>query len=186
MQDGQATRLETASVIFFPFQKVGSSEKLVSPTARLMRGWFPPTVNPEGIASSSPGLRGTSYPGKSCKPRLNPNGVVAALDTLGHNSDGVGSHWRGVPATQEEHHRRSYSQELRLLLCSIHPCSLPRRLPRVNPAPDIAGSGRPPDSVGSEASVISDAFPRLTRTRRREGAPAGRAALDVGRPPVSS
>src|SRR6266567_8536425 len=50
-----------------------------------------------GIASSSPGLRGTSYPGKSCKPRLNPNGVVAALDTLGHNSDGVGSHWRGVP-----------------------------------------------------------------------------------------
>ena len=62
-----------------------------------MRGWFPPTVNPEGIASSSPGLRGTGYPGKSCKPRLNPNGVVAALDTLGHNSDGVGSHWRGVP-----------------------------------------------------------------------------------------
>src|SRR6266567_9433350 len=50
-----------------------------------------------GIASSSPGLRGTSYPGKSCKPRLNPNGVVAALDTLGHNSDGVGSHWHGVP-----------------------------------------------------------------------------------------
>src|SRR5438874_12640195 len=97
MQDGQATRLETASVIFFPFQKVGSSEKLVSPTARLMRGWFPPTVNPEGIASSSPGLRGTSYPGKSCKPPLNPNGVVAALDTLGHNSDGVGSHCRGVP-----------------------------------------------------------------------------------------
>ena len=38
-----------------------------------------------------------SYPGISCKPRLNPNGVVAALDTLGHNSDGVGSHWRGVP-----------------------------------------------------------------------------------------
>src|SRR5439155_26567922 len=62
-----------------------------------MRGWFPPTVNPEGIASSSPGLRGTSYPGKSCKPPLNPNGVVAALDTLGHNSDGVGSHCRGVP-----------------------------------------------------------------------------------------
>ena len=28
--------------------------------------------------------------------------------------------------------------------------------------------------------------PRLTRTRRREGAPAGRAALDVGGPPVSS
>src|SRR5258708_2522967 len=57
-----------------------------SPKARLMRGSFPPTVNPEGIASSSPGLRGTSYPGKSCKPSHNPNGVVAALDTLGHNS----------------------------------------------------------------------------------------------------
>src|SRR6266446_2938823 len=66
----------------------GSSEKLVSPTARLMRGWFPPTVNPEGIVSSSPGLRGTSYPGKSCKPRLNPNGVVAALDTLGRTFRG--------------------------------------------------------------------------------------------------
>ena len=56
------------------FRQFGSSEKLVSPTPRLMRGWFPPTVNPEGIASSSPGLRATSYPGKSCKPRLNPNG----------------------------------------------------------------------------------------------------------------
>src|SRR5207247_6900162 len=100
-------------------------------------------------------------------------GVVAALDTLGHNSDGVGSHWRGVPATQEEHHRRSDSQELRLLLCSIHSCSLPRGLPCANPAPDIAGSGSAPDSVGSEASVISASFPRLTRT-----------AVDVGRPPV--
>src|SRR6266436_2156797 len=67
---------------------LGSSEKLVSPTARLMRGWFPLTVNPDGIASSSPGLRGTSYPGKSCKPRLNPNGVVAALDTLGRTFRG--------------------------------------------------------------------------------------------------
>ncbi len=80
----------------------GSSGKLVSPTARLTKGWFPPTVNPEEIASSSPGLRPRSfrqpfainttqmltvrhrridtpaqkergsYPGKSCKPRLNP------------------------------------------------------------------------------------------------------------------
>ncbi len=38
---------------------------------------------------------------------------------------------------------------------------------------DIAGGGRAPDSVGREALVISDAFPRLTRT-----------ALDVAVPLV--
>jgi hypothetical protein len=32
----------------------GSSGKLVSPTARLMKIGLPPTVNPEGIVSSSP------------------------------------------------------------------------------------------------------------------------------------
>src|SRR6266699_1718685 len=102
-KDAQPTNPETVTPRTVRFSicrlgiSLGSSEKLVSPTARLMRGWLPLTVNPDGIASSSPGLRGTSYPGKSCKPRLNPNGAVAALDTLGHNSDGVGSHWRGVP-----------------------------------------------------------------------------------------
>ncbi len=43
----------------------GSSGKLVSPTARLLKIGLPPTVNPEGIAPSSPGLRATSYPGKA-------------------------------------------------------------------------------------------------------------------------
>ena len=33
--------------------------------------------NPEGIASSSPGLRGTSYPGSAGRKADNPNGVVA-------------------------------------------------------------------------------------------------------------
>jgi hypothetical protein len=34
-------------------------------------------ANPEGIVSSSPGLRGTSYPGKTVPGTANPNGVVA-------------------------------------------------------------------------------------------------------------
>ena len=36
-----------------------------------------PAVNPKGIASSSPGLRGTSYPGKAAENHANPNGVAA-------------------------------------------------------------------------------------------------------------
>jgi hypothetical protein len=34
-------------------------------------------VNPNGIPSQSPGLRGTSYPGKTSEENHNPNGVVA-------------------------------------------------------------------------------------------------------------
>ena len=33
--------------------------------------------NPEGIGSSSPGLRGTSYPGTRIGEFINPNGVVS-------------------------------------------------------------------------------------------------------------
>ena len=41
--------------------------------------------NPEGIVSFSPGLRGTSYPGKTCKKKRNPEGV-AAKALLGSHS----------------------------------------------------------------------------------------------------
>jgi len=34
-------------------------------------------VNPEGILSQSPGLRGTRYPGKTVAHDNNPEGVVA-------------------------------------------------------------------------------------------------------------
>ncbi len=33
--------------------------------------------NPKGIVSSSPGLRGTSYPGNAVRRTINPNGVAA-------------------------------------------------------------------------------------------------------------
>jgi len=36
-----------------------------------------PSENPNGIPSQSPGLRGTSYPGKTSEENHNPNGVVA-------------------------------------------------------------------------------------------------------------
>ena len=35
-------------------------------------------LNPNGIPSSSPGLRGTSYPGSTVKKISNPNGVVSS------------------------------------------------------------------------------------------------------------
>src|SRR5467141_2556036 len=47
--------------------------------------------NPEEIASSSPGLRGTSYPGKWSQRAANPERVAAlpccmlSLEKLGHN-----------------------------------------------------------------------------------------------------
>jgi len=37
----------------------------------------PSAPNPKGIVSFSPGLRGTSYPGKTTAMRINPKGVVA-------------------------------------------------------------------------------------------------------------
>jgi len=36
-----------------------------------------PKLNPNGIPAQSPGLRGTSYPGKSRQKANNPNGVAA-------------------------------------------------------------------------------------------------------------
>ena len=38
-----------------------------------------PSANPNGIPSQSPGLRGTSYPGKTSAENHNPNGVVANI-----------------------------------------------------------------------------------------------------------
>src|ERR1019366_274617 len=37
--------------------------------------------NPEGIVSSSPGLRAASYPGKRESTAVNPNGVAATVPT---------------------------------------------------------------------------------------------------------
>ena len=61
-------------------QKNGSSDKLVSPTARLMRGWFPPTVNPEGLRPPAQGCeeratlgnRAASQPQRGCGPARHP------------------------------------------------------------------------------------------------------------------
>jgi hypothetical protein len=36
-----------------------------------------PLVNPDGIPSQSPGLRGTSYPGFAVRKAFNPNGVAS-------------------------------------------------------------------------------------------------------------
>jgi hypothetical protein len=41
--------------------------------------------NPKGIVSSSPGLRGTSNPGKAPGGNHNPNGVVAKVTRGGEN-----------------------------------------------------------------------------------------------------
>ena len=45
--------------------------------------------NPEGIAPSSPGLRGTSYPGTTAAIRHNPNGIASASHDRSHNPVGV-------------------------------------------------------------------------------------------------
>src|SRR5437660_5638745 len=42
-----------------------------------------PSPNPKGIASSSPGLRGTSYPGKTSKKSINLNEVCGRFDKNG-------------------------------------------------------------------------------------------------------
>jgi hypothetical protein len=48
-----------------------------------------PWFNPEGIVSSSPGLRGTSYPGRTAHTTPNPNGVASFVSRLRHNPVGV-------------------------------------------------------------------------------------------------
>jgi hypothetical protein len=47
------------------------------------------TPNPKGIVSSSPGLRGTSYPGCGGEKVFNPNGVVSGDKNRGQNPVGV-------------------------------------------------------------------------------------------------
>src|SRR5438445_939320 len=54
-------------------------------------------ANPEGIVSSSPGLRGTSYPGKLGKPGFQPQGGCAHVAPRGHNPVGVAGLRREVP-----------------------------------------------------------------------------------------
>jgi hypothetical protein len=49
-------------------------------------------VNPKGIASSSPGLRGTSYPGCGTTEGINPNGVVSGTPQPRRNPVGVDTH----------------------------------------------------------------------------------------------
>jgi hypothetical protein len=53
--------------------------------------------NPKGIVTSSPGLRGTSYPGRRGPATANPDGVVAGTRPGGRNPIGVGVAWRGFP-----------------------------------------------------------------------------------------
>src|SRR6266702_4330249 len=48
----------------------------------------------------------------STPPLRRRGGVVAALDTLGHNSDGVGSHWRGVPRSRYSLKKLSISRSI--------------------------------------------------------------------------
>ena len=50
---------------------------------------FVPQFNPKGIVSFSPGLRGTSYPGKVPYAAINPNGVAARASRFCHNPVGV-------------------------------------------------------------------------------------------------
>jgi hypothetical protein len=50
---------------------------------------FSLSMNPKGIPASSPGLRGTSYPGLARKQSTNPNGVVARFSRTGRNPVGV-------------------------------------------------------------------------------------------------
>ena len=52
---------------------------------------------PKGLCPPAQGCEPASYPGKTCLRRLNPNGVVASLTTLGLNPVGVSSSYRGGP-----------------------------------------------------------------------------------------
>src|SRR5437016_554035 len=47
------------------------------------------SANPKGIVSSSPGLRGTSYPGSGESECPNPNGVASHRSRQRHNPVGV-------------------------------------------------------------------------------------------------
>ncbi len=59
------------------------------PGTSKFRGATP--ANPKGIVSSSPGLRGTSYPGFSAKNDFNPNGVASLLHRPAATPLGLGA-----------------------------------------------------------------------------------------------
>ena len=50
------------------------------------------SANPNGIVSSSPGLRGTSYPGFGERERPNPNGVASRTSRRRRNRVAVDDH----------------------------------------------------------------------------------------------
>src|SRR5258706_9762560 len=50
---------------------------------------FGSQFNPKGIVSSSPGLRGASYPGDTDDEAPNPNGVASLVPCRRHNPVGV-------------------------------------------------------------------------------------------------
>ena len=52
--------------------------------------------NPKGIVSSSPGLRGTSYPGCGAAAETNPNGVASRTRRPRHNPVGVEANFVAV------------------------------------------------------------------------------------------
>ena len=54
-------------------------------------------ANPKGIPSLSPGLQGTSYPGRTSEGEFNPNGVVACRVDMRCNPVGVGRFPIGLP-----------------------------------------------------------------------------------------
>ena len=68
------------------------SISVIEPQPKLARD-----ANPKGIPSLSPGLRGTSYPGKTSEGEFNPNGVVAYRVDMRCNPVGVGRFCIGPP-----------------------------------------------------------------------------------------
>ena len=69
-------------ISFFTLRGPGVAERLCDGSRGFQALSLPTSqdrdsVNPKGIASFSPGLRGTSYPGNRIKYHFNPNGVAA-------------------------------------------------------------------------------------------------------------
>jgi len=54
-------------------------------------------VNPNGIPSLSPGLRGTRYPGSTVKNIFNPNGVASMFPKSDATLSGLLKHLIGIP-----------------------------------------------------------------------------------------
>jgi len=69
--------------------------RLLSPSVSSLlitthKSGMPLKAIPKGLCPPAQGCEPASYPGISCKPPLNPNGVVAVLATHAHNPVGVG------------------------------------------------------------------------------------------------